>query len=580
MRCRDYPAFPCEKDQLGPKEKADMKISQRLLFAGAVSIAASIVAGGTGLIGMNVAGNSTDRVTMIAESIRHHMEGDMMHDALRGDVLLALRASAAGDTAELDAVNQEVADHANAFREAIAANEELTLPEDVRATLEAIKPNLDAYINAAKNIVATAGQDPVSANAQFPDFMTSFETLEADMGAAADEIQAAATAINSTASAQRGQLQLLLFAALIGSAAIVGFFSFLTIRAVVAPINEMSNAMNTLARGNTSVAIPATSRKDEIGAMAASVLVFKNSMIESERLKAAKEESDRLATAERAKMMEGLADMFETSMGGIVVSVSSAATELQATAQSLQSTAEVTSRKTSAVADASQQTTDNVQSVAAATEQLSASINEIGNQVNQSSNIISSAVIQAEKTNARVKALADTSRKIGEVVTLINEIASQTNLLALNATIESARAGEMGKGFAVVASEVKNLANQTAKATEVIAAQVRDIQDATQHSATAIDEIANTIGRVHEIGVAIQAAVSQQAAATQQISRNVHDASSGTKAVAENIIGVTESSQATSAGSGEVLTAAAELAESSERLRREMSRFVQSVRSA
>jgi methyl-accepting chemotaxis protein len=557
-----------------------MKISQRLLFAGAVSIAASIVAGGTGLIGMNVAGNSTDRVTMIAESIRHHMEGDMMHDALRGDVLLALRASAAGDTAELDAVNQEVADHANAFREAIAANEELTLPEDVRATLEAIKPNLDAYINAAKNIVATAGQDPVSANAQFPEFMTSFETLEVDMGAAADEIQAAATAINSTASAQRGQLQLLLFAALIGSAAVVGFFSFLTIRAVVAPINEMSNAMNILARGNTSVAIPATSRKDEIGAMAASVLVFKNSMIEGERLKAAKEEADRLAAAERAKMMEGLADMFETSMGGIVVSVSSAATELQATAQSLQSTAEVTSRKTSAAADASQQTTNNVQSVAAATEQLSASINEIGNQVNQSSNIISSAVIQAEKTNARVKALADTSRKIGEVVTLINEIASQTNLLALNATIESARAGEMGKGFAVVASEVKNLANQTAKATEVIAAQVRDIQDATQHSATAIDEIANTIGRVHEIGVAIQAAVSQQAAATQQISRNVHDASSGTKAVAENIVGVTESSQATSAGSGEVLTAAAELAESSERLRREMSRFVQSVRSA
>lgn len=557
-----------------------MKISQRLLLAGAVSIAAAVVAGGTGLVGMNLAGNSTDRVTMIAESIRHHMEGDMMHDALRGDVLLALKASAAGDAAELDAVKQEVADHANSFREAVAANESLPLPEDISATLQALKPNLDSYINSAKNIVAVAGQDPASANAQFADFMTAFEALEEDMGTASDQIQAAADDINSTAAAQRGQLQLLLVAALLASAGIVGLFSFLTIRAVVTPINEMSNAMNTLAKGNTSVTIPATGRKDEIGAMASSVLVFKTSMIESDRLKAAKDEADRLAAAERTKMMESLADMFETSMGGIVVSVSSAATELQATAQSLQSTAEVTSRKTSAVADASQQTTDNVQSVAAATEQLSASINEIGNQVNQSSNIISSAVIQAEKTNARVKALADTSRKIGEVVTLINEIASQTNLLALNATIESARAGEMGKGFAVVASEVKNLANQTAKATEVIAAQVRDIQDATQHSATAIDEIANTIGKVHEIGVAIQAAVSQQAAATQQISRNVHDASSGTKAVAENIIGVTESSHATSAGSGEVLTAAAELAESSERLRREMTRFVQSVRAA
>lgn len=557
-----------------------MKISQRLLVAGAVSIAAAIVAGGTGLFGMNLAGQSTDRVTMIADAIRHHMEGDMMHDALRGDVLLALKASAEGDSAGLDAVSGEVAAHADAFRDAVASNEELALPEDVRATLEAVKPNLDAYINAAKSIVALATRDPAEATAQFPSFMEAFETLEADMGAASDEIQASAAAINTSAAAQRSQLQFLMFAILAASAVVVGAFSFLTIRAVVTPVNDMTKAMNTLAGGNTSVAIPAQGRKDEIGAMAASVQVFKASMIEADRLKAAKEEADKQAAAERARMMESLADMFETSMGGIVVSVSSAATELQATAQSLQSTAEVASRKTSAVADASRQTTDNVQSVAAATEQLSASINEIGNQVNQSSNIISSAVIQAEKTNSRVKALADSSRKIGEVVTLINEIASQTNLLALNATIESARAGEMGKGFAVVASEVKNLASQTAKATEVIASQVREIQDATSHSALAIDEIANTIGKVHEIGVAIQAAVSQQAAATQQISRNVHDASTATKAVAENIIGVTESSQATNAGSGEVLTATAELAESSERLRREMNRFVQSVRSA
>jgi methyl-accepting chemotaxis protein len=223
--------------------------------------------------------------------------------------------------------------------------------------------------------------------------------------------------------------------------------------------------------------------------------------------------------------------------------------------------------------------TQNVQTVASATEELAASIREIGNQVTESTGIISGAVEQAEDTNGKVRLLADAAQKIGDVVTLINEIASQTNLLALNATIEAARAGEAGKGFAVVASEVKNLATQTAKATEEIAAQVRAIQDSTDQSAKAIGEISHTINRVNEISTAIASAVEEQGAATQEISRNVQQASSGTAEVTSNIIGVTQASQQTSAGSSQVLSAASELARNGERLRSEVEDFLKTVRS-
>ncbi|WP_374369941.1 methyl-accepting chemotaxis protein [Dongia sp.] len=349
-------------------------------------------------------------------------------------------------------------------------------------------------------------------------------------------------------------------------------------RTIGAPIVRMTNAMTALAQGNTATEIPARGRKDEVGQMAEAVQVFKDNMIETERLRSEQEAAKKRAEEDRRKAMLGLADQFETSVGGVVTAVTTAAQELQKTAQSMSSVAEEAAHQSNAVAAASQQLTQNVQTVASATEELSASIQEIGNQVTESTRIVSGAVIQANDTNDKVKGLAAAAQKIGEVVTLINEIASQTNLLALNATIEAARAGEAGKGFAVVASEVKNLATQTAKATDEIGGQIRAIQEATDSSADAIQGITTTIARVNEISTTIASAVEEQGAATQEISRNVQQAATGTNEVSSNVAGVTQASQQTSAGASQVLNAATELARNGETLRSQVDQFLRQIR--
>ena len=351
-------------------------------------------------------------------------------------------------------------------------------------------------------------------------------------------------------------------------------------RAISRPVISLSAVMQHLAGGEKSVSVPGTAQKDELGEMARSVLVFKENMIEAERLRIEQEETKKRAAEERRKAMLDLADRFEASVGGVVEAVTSAATELQATAESLSAATEETSRQSTAVAAAAEETTQNVQTVASATEELSASIREIGDRVAESSRIVGDAVTQATDTNAKVKALSEAAQKIGEVVTLINEIAGQTNLLALNATIEAARAGEMGKGFAVVASEVKSLATQTANATDQITGQIKAIQDATSVSAQAIGGITGTIARVNEISTAIAGAVEEQGAATLEISRNVQSASAATSEVSMNIGGVTEAAQHTSAGASNVLTAASELAKNGALLHKEVASFLQMVRSA
>jgi methyl-accepting chemotaxis protein len=356
--------------------------------------------------------------------------------------------------------------------------------------------------------------------------------------------------------------------------------AFLLARAIVRPVKAMTATMGRLSRGDMSAEIPGTERKDEIGEMAQAVGIFKDSMVEAERLRAEQELQKTEAAAKRKADMGRLASEFEQAVGGIVKTVASAATELRASAQSMSSTAEETNKQAQAVASASNEAAASVQTVASAAEELSSSVDEISRQITQSNEVTSKAVHEAATTNAEVASLATAAQKIGDVVRLIEEIASQTNLLALNATIEAARAGEAGKGFAVVASEVKTLATQTGKATEEISGQIAAVQSATQNSVTAINGISQTIQTISTISGTIAAAVEEQTAATREIARNVQQAAQGTSEVTENIVSVSQAATDTGAAANQVLGSAEELSRQAELLRGELSRFIEVVRAA
>jgi methyl-accepting chemotaxis protein len=362
---------------------------------------------------------------------------------------------------------------------------------------------------------------------------------------------------------------------------VIGIISVIVARGTSRAMRGMTKAMDELATGNFDVVLPGLGRSDEIGDMATAVEAFKLKAVE----KAAQDTEQEVARArtieaERKTQMRQLADDFETAVGDVIKAVSSAATELEASAGTLTNAAESTQRLTGAAASASEESASNVQSVAAATDEMTASVNEIGRQVLDSSRIAGEAVVQAERTDTRINELSQAAGRIGDVVKLITAIAEQTNLLALNATIEAARAGEAGRGFAIVASEVKALAQQTAKATEDISTQIASMQTATADSVGSIKEIGSTIGRISEIAGAIAAAVEEQGAATQEIARNVGQAAKGTASVATNISDVNRGAAETGTASGRVLSSAQSLTGESNRLRTEVENFLAKVRAA
>ena len=361
---------------------------------------------------------------------------------------------------------------------------------------------------------------------------------------------------------------------------LLALISILIARGTVRSLHTIADAMRRLAGGDKASAVPGLQRKDEIGEMAGSVEVFRKAALEMDALQAEQVATkQRLEEEKRAATLK-LADTLESSVRGIVNGVTDAASRMQSIARTMTGSAGRTSEQATTVAAAAEQASSNVQTVASATEELSTSITEISRQVSESTRIASQAVEDASKTNAQMQTLAATAQKIGDVVKLINDIAGQTNLLALNATIEAARAGEAGKGFAVVASEVKSLANQTAKATEDIAAQVAAIQQATGGAVTAIEGISQTITRVNEIATTIAAAVEEQGAATQEIARNVQEASRGTSEVSSNISGVTQAAGETGQAAGQVETSSLDIAKQGAQLRSELDRFLAGIRTA
>ncbi len=363
-------------------------------------------------------------------------------------------------------------------------------------------------------------------------------------------------------------------------ALVIGIVGMLVMRGrVIRPIGQITTAMLDVAKGRQDVVVPHEGRKDEIGDLAGALEVFKENAEKRAKAEAANAEAES-RRVKRQTEIEKIIAQFDSSVSGVLQTVSSAATELEHTARSMANIAESTSEKSRTSLAAAEQTSGNVQTIAAATEEMSASSSEIATQVNESARVAGDAVREVDATNDIVTELANSATRISEVVNLITTIAEQTNLLALNATIEAARAGDAGKGFAVVAGEVKNLANQTAKATEDISAQISSMQSATSAAVKAIQSIRTVIEHSNTIATSVSAAVDEQNATISEISRNVQVVANGTETVTAGVLGVSEVASQSGTASDEVLQAAGLLAKESETLRHDIEAFLARIRAA
>ena len=509
-----------------------------------------------------------------------HMLGIVWHDTMRyrqieaAHILAGTAEQKAKEAATMTKLNEEIAKNWHDYQPMVSPGEERRLADQATQ-------GWDRYLDLSRKLVeiSNKGDRDAATAAYTGEMRTTFnkygDTLYAAIHLNTQEGAKSANRGSSIYSEARIYIWIALgLAGLL--CAVIGYF---IVAGVSKPILSLCGAMGRLAGHDLGTEIVGTDRKDEIGAMARAVEVFKESMVKGEALASAQREEQAKKEA-RQEAVERHIGKFEGFVKEALGALSAASTELHATAESMSATAEETSRQTSAVSAAAAEALSNTQTVAAATEELSSSVTEISRQVTHSTQIASLAVEEASRTTGTVEGLAQAAQTIGEVVSLINDIASQTNLLALNATIEAARAGEAGKGFAVVASEVKALASQTAKATEEIKSQIAGMQGATGEAVSAIKGIDKTIAEMNEIAATIAAAVQQQGAATQEIARNTQEAAKGSAEVTRNVGEVGVAAGQTGEAAAQVLAAAGELARQAETLSADVETFLAGIRAA
>jgi methyl-accepting chemotaxis protein len=560
---------------------------RNISIIGKIAVPAAIVA----VVSIGIVLYASMAVTHLSDSAAALVDGNATR------VQLALQAESNFNSAAVSEKNvilsatDEKAAKANieAYNKATAATlnaigrfETITQSADQRALIETFQTAVKNRREASAHVfeLATAGKvDEAFAYsrgvaAKFR--QVAIEAVGKLITMNVEMMQAARDEGVATAAQTRGWLMI---GATIGLVCAFGILGWIALYQIARPLAQMTREMMKLAHGDLEIQIEGIDHRDEVGKLAQSLQVFKQNAITARRLENEQQDEQHRREA-RQRDIEEYITIFDGQVCEALDTLSAASTEMHATAGSMASTAEETSRQATSVATASEQASANVQTVAAATEELHASISEISRQVTQSADIASTAVVEADRTNAMIQGLAETAQKIGEVVSLIQNIASQTNLLALNATIEAARAGESGRGFAVVASEVKALASQTAKATEDISAQIAAIQEETGHAVNAIKSIGGTIRQMNEIATTIAAAVEEQGAATRDISHNIQLVAQGTNGVATNVARVNEVAEETGAAATQVLAAADDLSHQSERLRGNVNGFLGKIRAA
>ncbi|WP_372001647.1 methyl-accepting chemotaxis protein [Tistrella mobilis] len=554
-------------------------IRTRLTWSSLVSALLIAAAGGAGILGLVRSDDGLSAVTRVTAAVRQQMQGDMMHDALRADVLMALRLAPDAPAADRAAVAADLAEHADIFRTAMHTLRDLDVSPAIAAQLPAVAAAVDAYVRAAETIVSAAGRDRAAAEAGFPAFLDAFGDLETRMGTLGDEIEAISGTVAAEAQADNARLMTILLVTAGFATLLVLSVSLIIGRDAGRSIDRMAQRMTALAAGDTTSEVPGTGRRDEIGRMAQAVEVFRNTALSNDRLTAERAE-ETTRRERRTAEIETACRRFDHEVSEALRQVIAAVAGMEGTAREMRGLADAATSDAGEVGRVSEVSAANVKAAAEAAEALAASIADIGRETARSGGLAADAARQAREANAQITTLADAASRIGQVVGLISEIAEQTNLLALNATIEAARAGDAGKGFAVVASEVKQLADQTARATAEIAERIGGIQSETGRVVTVIGRIGTTIGEIDGITATVAAAVQRQGSATHEIAGRVDQAAAGSRDVSAGLARVTGAVRRTGDQAAALQQVTDDLATRARGLKGQVEGFLGTVRTA